>query len=786
MKIKSIYISSFGKFNDRHFDFSDGMTVLFGENEAGKTTLMAFIKMMFYGSSSKSSDIEKNLRTKYRPWGSDAMAGSITFTHCETDYRLEREFGKGNSSDKITLIDLDTGELTSFSGNTDMGSRFFGLAEAAFERSVFIQDTAKSDVNGAAASEINAKLYNATTEAVDDASYQTVLNRLCKAEEALFSKSRRVGKCDRAEAELDLLEQRLQKAYNDEEAALSLKLKIENKELELKEQSARASQLFEQLKSADKLKKNALTVKYISAVRLLEEKNAELLKTDGSFADKEFIAVANRLSSEVETDGIKIAELQKRISALTVETEALEKSVIDGNTQFSNLQSNDLLTERENTDNELFRAKSDAAKIQNELDTLTPKKKLNLPLVIAGAALIISAIVCFGFNLYIALGFGIFGIVTAVLGVLFKKSVLPDDSSLKAQLAQANENIDDLLNRKQQLIAENERYNEQKSSLQIKLSSDTALYEIKKSELAAISDECKNTTASFNGKMDALLSHIGLYTDVSDISDAKATIARLKALIGEVDILRQKVEVLGDNAGCHSLKEAEEKATDYEKLKATLNINEAETETLQERFKLQSEIMGKIRSEIAALKAELKAMATAADSAAILEKRKYSLIETVQSYKNYAESVNTAKEALDEAFRELRRSYSGRLNERTAEIFTALTLGNYDNVNISKNLEAGVTSKSSFGLKESAYLSGGTEDQLYFSVRLSVAELISEEGEALPIFADDPFSQYDDLRSEKAVSFLKDYAQKRQIILFTCHGNITDIAEKQSIQIQKL
>ena len=123
MKINSIDIVAFGKLKNFHLDLSDGLTVIYGENEKGKTTIMSFIRMMFYGSTGKSSDIDKNLRIKYRPWNSEIMAGSITFTKDGKSYRLEREFKKSNSTDKITLVDLELGTTQSLSGSDDIGAK---------------------------------------------------------------------------------------------------------------------------------------------------------------------------------------------------------------------------------------------------------------------------------------------------------------------------------------------------------------------------------------------------------------------------------------------------------------------------------------------------------------------------------------------------------------------------------------------------------------------------------------------------------------------------------------
>ena len=65
MKINYLYISAFGGLKDKKIDFTDGFNVVFGNNEDGKSTLMAFIKMMFYGSERATGSISKNIRKKY-------------------------------------------------------------------------------------------------------------------------------------------------------------------------------------------------------------------------------------------------------------------------------------------------------------------------------------------------------------------------------------------------------------------------------------------------------------------------------------------------------------------------------------------------------------------------------------------------------------------------------------------------------------------------------------------------------------------------------------------------
>ena len=137
MKIISVDIAAFGKLRDYHLAPEDGVTLIYGPNEEGKTTLMAFIKMMFYGTAGKKQAEAKNPRKRYLPWGGGAMAGSITFEQAGRRYRIDREFGARDSADKITLWDLDLGTKEALQGTIPPGERFFGLSEAAAEKSIF-------------------------------------------------------------------------------------------------------------------------------------------------------------------------------------------------------------------------------------------------------------------------------------------------------------------------------------------------------------------------------------------------------------------------------------------------------------------------------------------------------------------------------------------------------------------------------------------------------------------------------------------------------------------------
>ena len=118
---------------------------------------------------------------------------------------------------------------------------------------------------------------------------------------------------------------------------------------------------------------------------------------------------------------------------------------------------------------------------------------------------------------------------------------------------------------------------------------------------------------------------------------------------------------------------------------------------------------------------------------------------------------------------DISRSFGPVLNEKTAEIFSNLTGGRYEKVMVDKEYAIQAKPKAG-GYHEWKYLSSGTTDQAYLSLRLAMTELITDNGERLPLMLDDVLLQYDAERAENALEYLKKYAQNAQILFFTCRN----------------
>ena len=61
MKITELYIKNFGRFSEQYFYIKDGVQVIYGENEYGKSTLQAFIRAMLFGMSGEEEKLRQRM-----------------------------------------------------------------------------------------------------------------------------------------------------------------------------------------------------------------------------------------------------------------------------------------------------------------------------------------------------------------------------------------------------------------------------------------------------------------------------------------------------------------------------------------------------------------------------------------------------------------------------------------------------------------------------------------------------------------------------------------------------
>ena len=113
MKILELRLKHFGKFTDKNIRLKDGINVLYGENESGKSTLHSFIKGMLFGMERGRGRVSAHdAFSIYEPWENPGYySGSLKFESGEKTFRIDRNFDRFTR--KAELICEDDGEQMS-------------------------------------------------------------------------------------------------------------------------------------------------------------------------------------------------------------------------------------------------------------------------------------------------------------------------------------------------------------------------------------------------------------------------------------------------------------------------------------------------------------------------------------------------------------------------------------------------------------------------------------------------------------------------------------------------
>lgn len=135
MIIKDIQLTNFGKFHHKVMPLEPGLNIIYGENEAGKTTIHTFIRGMLFGIEKQRGKASgKDLYSKYEPWEEPSnYQGMMRIENDGITYRVERNFNRQNKSFKV--INEDDGvELSS----SEIDHLFMGLDENCYYNTISI------------------------------------------------------------------------------------------------------------------------------------------------------------------------------------------------------------------------------------------------------------------------------------------------------------------------------------------------------------------------------------------------------------------------------------------------------------------------------------------------------------------------------------------------------------------------------------------------------------------------------------------------------------------------
>lgn len=203
------------------------------------------------------------------------------------------------------------------------------------------------------------------------------------------------------------------------------------------------------------------------------------------------------------------------------------------------------------------------------------------------------------------------------------------------------------------------------------------------------------------------------------------------------------------------------------KKQAGIEIEVANNKISENKLKIQS--IGLDKSNI------LPKLETLAN----LEEEYAKLEEEYQALMFQNEAIELAKQELEKAYYQMKKKVTPKFTNELSEVMKKISNGKYTNIKLDEK-DGLIVEIENGDYIPADFLSIGTIDQLYLSLRLGAGAQISEE--TLPIILDEAFAYYDKERLENILEFLHKEYSNRQIIILTCTDREKAILQEKRIE----
>ena len=195
MKINELKINSYGKLKNKDIAFKDGINIVYGENERGKSTLLNSIVNLLYGTSKNKKGKDISDYDKYKPWEGEEFSGKISYSlDNDENYEVFREFGKKNPK----IYDKNMEEVSKFfSIDKTNGSQFFteqtGVDEGTFTSTVVSFQNAV-EIDNQTQNVLLQRIANSSSTGDEGISYKKAIEKISKKQLEEIGTNRSQGK----------------------------------------------------------------------------------------------------------------------------------------------------------------------------------------------------------------------------------------------------------------------------------------------------------------------------------------------------------------------------------------------------------------------------------------------------------------------------------------------------------------------------------------------------------------------------------------------------------------
>lgn len=745
MHLSKISINYFGKLKDFEIDFAEGMNVIYGRNEAGKSTILSFIKSMLYGfPSSRKESIRDNDRKRYMPWGNNIASGEIQIEENGMIYIIKRSFGEKKSQDKIQIIKGVSGEEISFNEMDKPGKTLFQIDENTYEKTGFIEQLS-CEVTKENSDEVIRYLTNLQGTGDASVSYTQAKRDLEEYRKGLVNTQRKPGIIDQLKEEYD---KKFEVFNRLKIANQSFDEHAENNTIDWESEMQNILSFKDVIGEYNMDAVKAKIVQQKNIENILEKKlkeRSDMENEQEKLAQMPDIIAMNSIQANEDLGRIieekirmetyaeqieKNKEIEKQIAQIKKENEILQKEEIEKIK--ADIEKSEKMLKRI----EEIRIHSDISE-EMPLNYKLNANKLGLVLsflILIGAAFLLTSYLPWPVVFVFAL--------PCIFFISRIQKLSNEIRSIKNSKVKLTDELKSIENQLDQLYRSHGTANQWElkdkyHKIQIDLERSQTILIEKEKQLK------ENQEKRFED----------LYKKSADF-----------------------IEQILEKYRCKSKEELKEKIEQHDHIKLKYNQQKEIIERIkkeEESYKDQLEQMAEDRKQELSMLYENAALS--------LQSQMELLKKKIALYEKEREAVDTALDILEESFQKFHMEFGSKLNNSASKVLDKITSKKYDDIMISKEFEVKISDKATKEIRSAEYFSNGTWDQIYFSVRMGIAEAIAEKiNKKLPVILDDAFVQYDEERLFSALEYLYEYSGTNQIILFSCQKREMEYLKKYS------
>ncbi len=745
---------------DMSLEFSESINVIEGQNEAGKSTLAAFIKYMLYGFDAEDGEDGAGERQKRLNWEDGTAAGSMTVLVKGKRYMITRASSMVESSPRPTykeessVIDLDTGSPAF--GKVPAGEVFFCVDKELFENTAFIGQIGDSAINRGSVKESIENILFSGSERINN---QRAAARVSEKMETLMHRGNSGGVIYDLERRSGEFEERFRRADEDNRLILAKEAKLH----EIKSERREETKNEEKLTELDRCYENMVIIRTFDELHECEKRADEVGEAYRKFVAKntkcDFVPSAKYLTDvAVARRGV---DGSYRALSEAEDTYEAAKSAVG------------ITHETENAIKHAdeFGGESTVLSKASEYSKNTVK---SIVAAVGGGLLAVAVILiealAKGVLAHIALrilfallgAFGVFATVYMLLSLKKNKAALAELEN-KFYVSTLSD-----LREKMTVIGEARKKRDNMveaiEAARLSVERSTADYERAKKELA-------EAVALWGGEIPT--ENISTYLDkfenkIRIFLDEEAKIAAEKTEL-EISVREMRKSLSGKSeinirAQVSPFKRKMLSGIDHEGIIEGIKLCREKIA----RHDIDAKI---VEDELAGLKLR------ASDPAALYSKIQANDARIEELRREY-EAHKLALDAINSAGENLREEISPRLGEYSTALMEIMTDKKYSAIDVSDGLKVSFTAPT--GEKKSVdFLSGGTRDLTYIAVRMALIDMLYTEKP--PICFDESFAHQDNLRARsmmKAVKSLED--DGHQCFIFTCRAREATLAKELS------